>query len=350
MKFPLILTFASLLVLASADEHDHHDEDATATAAVSTPTPTGTGPVSGSCTPWVVDFSKIADGTDPLTLGFYDAWCAKNTYVQGGHLILKLDHDCGPNIASKLQFQEGRVDVTIKTGYSSGVVTAYSLLSADDIKIRDEIDFEWVGNDMQHVQTMYFVKGERVKGAEDAVLADVGGDTSQAEHTYSAEYKSDSIRWLVDDQEKRVVKASESNPYLSKPLQIHLGVWDATIEAPDWAGKVDWTKSVNNTFLAYVSKVSITPYSCTNYNEVVPTTTPAKVEVGNPGSSSAPAATPTDLHRRDYQNVPVPVPALKRSLVDGATPLEKRSAASAALSPVGLVVALAAVALAMLQL
>ncbi|RUS29837.1 glycosyl hydrolases family 16-domain-containing protein [Jimgerdemannia flammicorona] len=350
MKFPrlpLLLTFASLLVLARADE-DHHHDDATTTAAVDTaPTPTGTGP-SGTCTPWTVDFSKIADGTSPLTLGFYDAWCAKNTYIQGGHLILKLDHDCGPNLASKLQFQEGRVDVTIKTAYSSGVVTAYSLLSTGTVN-RDEIDLEWVGIDPDHVQTMYFVKGARVKGAEDALLFDIGGDTSQAEHTYSVEYKSDSITWFIDNTEKRVVKAAESSPYLTEPLQLHLGVWDASVEAPDWAGKIDWTKSVNNTFLAYVSKVSITPYSCVNYNEVIPATN-SKVEVGNPGSSVPAASATPALKARDYDTVPVPVPALKRSPVEGAAPLEKRSAAAAALSPVGLVVALAAVALAMVQL
>lgn len=49
----------------------------------------------------------------------------------------------------------GKVKASIKTSQGSGVVTAFILMS----DMKDEIDFEWVGNDMSTTQTNYYFQG-----------------------------------------------------------------------------------------------------------------------------------------------------------------------------------------------
>ncbi|RUS15511.1 concanavalin A-like lectin/glucanase domain-containing protein [Endogone sp. FLAS-F59071] len=252
-----LLTLAALVTLAFAQDH----QDDVTTTTTGSPTQTTS---SLACTPWAVDFTKQADGTSPFSLGFYDSWCGKNTYIKGGNLVLQLDTECGPNIASAIQFQQGRVDVTLETGWSAGVVTACSLLSTDPLK--DEIDLEWVGQDMVH--------GQRDPRASQAVLLDIGGDSSAQMHSYAIEYRSDSITWFVNGKSVRTVTKDPSDPFLDQPLQVHLGLWDASAY-PDWAGTINYSKySVNGTFLAHVQSVGITPFVCDNYTTVVPSATP----------------------------------------------------------------------------
>jgi beta-glucanase (GH16 family) len=49
----------------------------------------------------------------------------------------------------------GKISATITTSKGAGVVTAFILMS----DTKDEIDYEWVGVDLQHAQTNYYAQG-----------------------------------------------------------------------------------------------------------------------------------------------------------------------------------------------
>lgn len=49
----------------------------------------------------------------------------------------------------------GKIDTTMTTSQGAGVVTAFILMSDS----KDEIDFEFVGVDLQHAQSNYYAQG-----------------------------------------------------------------------------------------------------------------------------------------------------------------------------------------------
>ena len=49
----------------------------------------------------------------------------------------------------------GKIKATMKTSAGKGVITAFILMS----DMKDEIDFEWVGNDLSTTQTNYYFQG-----------------------------------------------------------------------------------------------------------------------------------------------------------------------------------------------
>ncbi len=61
----------------------------------------------------------------------------------------------GTVLASTEYMWYGNVKATMKTGRGKGVVTAFILLS----DVKDEIDYEWVGTDLQQAQTNYYFQG-----------------------------------------------------------------------------------------------------------------------------------------------------------------------------------------------
>ncbi|CAM0135106.1 unnamed protein product [Umbelopsis sp. WA50703] len=189
-----------------------------------------------ACDPSFVDFASISDGTSPFNLGFIDVWCGKNTAVQGGQLVLNVTQECGPDIASTVMVNAGKFEVNMATGYSSGIVTAFTLLSEGTTQ-RDEMDMEFVGKNMSYAQTMYFVNGLRVpihNAAEDIYVAT---DTSQSEHTYGMEYTPENLTWFIDGKAVRTVQKVDGTEFPAKPMGLHLGLWDAS-QFSDWAGTV----------------------------------------------------------------------------------------------------------------
>lgn len=101
------------------------------------------------CTPTFLDFSSMPDGMSPLNMGFIDVWCGKNTAISGGHLVLNVTQECGPDIASTTMVNAGKFEVNMTTGYSSGIVTAFTLLS-EGTEQRDEMDMEFLGKNMSY--------------------------------------------------------------------------------------------------------------------------------------------------------------------------------------------------------
>ncbi|CAM8907862.1 unnamed protein product [Rhodiola kirilowii] len=168
--------------------------------------------------------------------------------IDGGKSIqLVLDQNSGCGFASKYQYLFGRVSMKIKLipGDSAGTVTAF-YMNSDTDNIRDELDFEFLGNRSGQpytVQTNVYAHG---KGDREQRI-NLWFDPAAAYHTF-----------FVDDVPIRVYKNNEAKgvPYpKSQPMGVYSTLW----EADDWATrggleKIDWSKAP---FYAYYTDFDI---------------------------------------------------------------------------------------------
>ena len=119
-----------------------------------------------ACVPAPVckDRSMTMDSTDSLAnvkdyLG--DAskadWAVQGETVEhdGGVLLTMAPNTVGTVMASTVYMWYGNVKARMKTGRGRGVVTAFILFS----DVKDEIDYEWVGVDLEVAQTNYYFQG-----------------------------------------------------------------------------------------------------------------------------------------------------------------------------------------------
>lgn len=99
----------------------------------------------------IVDVSKYLG--DPTKAD----WVAQGTPLpHSGNVLLTMPpNSVGTVLASTVYMWYGNVKARIKTGRDAGVVTAFILLS----DVKDEIDFEWVGTELDIAQTNYYFQG-----------------------------------------------------------------------------------------------------------------------------------------------------------------------------------------------
>ena len=80
----------------------------------------------------------------------------KYTDDSGDQVLLTMpEKSVGTLLASTAYVWYGKVSATLKTSRGKGVVTAFILLS----DVKDEIDFEFVGTDLNQAQTNYYFQG-----------------------------------------------------------------------------------------------------------------------------------------------------------------------------------------------
>ena len=96
----------------------------------------------------IVDSSKYLG--DPSTAD----WVAQGTpLAHDNNVLLTMPaNSAGTVLASTVYMWYGNVTASIKTGKDAGVVTAFILFS----DVKDEIDFEWVGTELDIAQTNYY--------------------------------------------------------------------------------------------------------------------------------------------------------------------------------------------------
>ncbi len=157
-------------------------------------------------------------------------------------------------------------------GDSAGTVTAF-YMNSDTDSVRDELDFEFLGNRSGQpytVQTNIYVHG---KGDKEQRI-NLWFDPATEFHEYSIHWAHPIIIFSIDEVPIRVYKNNEARgiPYPNKqPMGIYSTLW----EADDWATrggleKIDWSKAP---FYAYYKDFDIEgcpvpgPASCpSNHN------------------------------------------------------------------------------------
>lgn len=170
-------------------------------------------------------------------------WVAQGEpLIYNGNMLLTMPaNSVGTVLASTVNMWYGNVKAKIKTSRGAGVVTAFILFS----DVKDEIDYEWVGTELDTAQTNYYFQGiPNYDNSGNITLS----NTFDNFHTYEINWTPDEITWLVDGQVGRTKKRSEtwnatSNQWAfpQTPSRVQISIWPggASTNAPgtvQWAG------------------------------------------------------------------------------------------------------------------
>lgn len=220
---------------------------------------------------------KLASLDDVADISKYLGDSSKSNWVSSGHplayngqgILLTMPPDTvGTLLASTHYIWYGKICATLTTSQGQGVVTAFIMMS----DVKDEIDFEFVGTDVEHAQSNYYSQGVTNYNNEVNLTASA---TSTTQHQYCIDWQPDSITWSVDGKDQRTKKRSEtwnstSNrfDYPQTPARIMLSLWPAGLASNgqgtiDWAGGlINWNSQYmkNGYYYALVSDVTVNCY------------------------------------------------------------------------------------------
>lgn len=186
--------------------------------------------------------------------------------IYDDNLLLTMAPDSvGTLLASSTYMWYGNVKATFKTSRGQGVVTAFILLS----DVKDEIDYEFIGVDLDVAQTNYYFQGIPTysHGANISL-----SDTFNNFHTYEIDWTPDQITWKVNGEPGRTLKRADTwnattNQWMypQTPARVQLSLWPGGLASNgqgtiDWAGGlVDWNSAdIKNNGYYYATFQSVT--------------------------------------------------------------------------------------------
>lgn len=183
------------------------------------------------------------------------------TYGSKGAVFSIEKESNAPTVRTGKYIFFGRVDVEVQAANGKGIVTS-AVLQSDDL---DEIDWEWVGGDNTQAQSNYFSKGDTTtydRGAYHTV-----SNPLTSFHTYSVEWTSKSVQWIIDGATVRTLTyedAKNGATFPQTPMEIKLGTWvaggkDSPEGTVEWAG--GYTDFSQAPFLGYYKSISIVDYA-----------------------------------------------------------------------------------------
>jgi len=194
------------------------------------------------------DLSDVQPNTKYLGNASAADWVSSGQpLTSGGNLLLTMaPKTVGTLLASNHLVWYGKISAKLKTSRGQGVVTAFILLS----DVKDEIDWEFIGADLQVGQTNFYSQGVLNYGNE--VNASVS-DTFDNWHTYEIDWNPDTVTWTIDGNSVRTLKRSDTwnatanrYDYPQTPSRVQLSLWPAGLPTNGegtiaWAGGViDW--------------------------------------------------------------------------------------------------------------
>ncbi|KAL7924159.1 glycoside hydrolase family 16 protein [Trichoderma austrokoningii] len=285
-----------------------------ASTLVSAQTSTDCNPLQKTC-PNDPAFGKSGGDCD-FTKGAcnsFDSLPGTSLSYNGNGAVFSISTETeAPTIRTGKYIFFGRIDVEVQAAAGVGIVTS-AVLQSDDL---DEIDWEWVGGDNAQAQTNYFSKGNTATYDRGAFHPVANPLTSF--HTYSVEWTSTGVTWLIDNNVVRTLTAANAEGGAAglpqTPMQVKLGTWvagrkDAPQGTVEWAGGyTDFSKAP---FLGYYKSITIVDYAGADgptqetvkdyvYRDQTGSYQSIEVQLGDPSNdsssdstSSAPASTKT---------------------------------------------------------
>ncbi|KAF2841001.1 glycoside hydrolase family 16 protein [Patellaria atrata CBS 101060] len=189
-------------------------------------------------------------------------------YPDGGILLTMAPDTVGTLLATTHYVWYGKISAKMTTSQGKGVVTAFIMMS----DVKDEIDYEFVGVDINHAQTNFYSQGVTNYNNGDEHEAQ---NTVSNSYTYTIDWKPDSITWYIDDTEvRRLERSSTWNStsnrfdYPQTPSRIMISLWPAGLPSNgegtiEWAGGlIDWNSRYmqNGFYYARLEEVSVECY------------------------------------------------------------------------------------------
>lgn len=152
----------------------------------------------------------------------------------------------------------GSISADIQMDRTNGLVSSFITMS----DVKDEIDFEFVGGKQNEIQTNWFYRGIITEGKDTDGEFHNQPDSSIDWHTYTIDWKPESIIWSIDGKSIRTLKRS-SDTLPSTPSRFSFSIWDAG-SGPEgtkqWAGgEIDWSKMKDH-FSVQVRNVKVQCY------------------------------------------------------------------------------------------
>lgn len=161
-------------------------------------------------------------------------------------LILAMPKNtAGTVISSTRYIWYGKVSAKLKSSHLGGVVTAFILFSS----VQDEIDFEYVGADLETVQTNYYFQGTLNYTNSKNISA---SDTFENYHTYEVDWHEDHVTWSVDGVAGRTLfknqtynETTDSYDFPQTPARVQISLWPGG-DAANPPGTIAWAGGLIN--------------------------------------------------------------------------------------------------------
>ncbi|KAK6522954.1 hypothetical protein TWF281_002381 [Arthrobotrys megalospora] len=197
-------------------------------------------------------------------------------YANGVVYLTMAPDTVGTVLASTRYVWYGKISATMRTSRGPGVVSAFIMMS----DVKDEIDYEWVGVDLQTSQTNYYWNGIPDYTHSGNITLDGNTNTYSDWHTYTIDWTPDSITWSVDGQVGRVSKRADTYnattghfEFPQTPSRVQLSLWPGGL-ATNGQGTIDWAGGLiqwdsddvkkNGYYYAMVRDVTVECYNAPN--------------------------------------------------------------------------------------
>ncbi|EXJ83312.1 hypothetical protein A1O1_06931 [Capronia coronata CBS 617.96] len=229
-------------------------------------------PVCQSKTYKFDDLDRVMSNTKYLGDASKSDWVSSGTPLSynGTVLLTMAENTVGTLLASTHYVWYGKVAARFSTSAGAGVVTAFILLGDS----KDEIDFEFIGVDLETAQTNFYSLG--ITNYTNAVNATGLSDTRENMHDYEIDWQPDTITWSIDGNVVRTLNRDETwnataNRYMypQTPARVQLSLWPGGLASNgqgtiDWAGGlVQWNSPymTNGYYYATFDQVSVQCYN-----------------------------------------------------------------------------------------
>ncbi|KAJ5227915.1 hypothetical protein N7489_008623 [Penicillium chrysogenum] len=238
---------------------------------VAAQTTTSCNPLKKTC-PADTGLNKYRLSTD-FTSGSLGRWNTTAGTVTSTDLGAKFsisEQGDAPTIESEFYIFFGHVDVKMRAANGTGIISTW-ILESDDL---DEIDWEQISTYDTEIQTNYFGKGNTT--SYDRGTTVTVSTPEETFHTYSIDWTSERIEWLLDGEVVRTLEyadAVDGTNYPQTPMRIRIGIWaggdpDNSAGTISWAGgETDYTESPFTMYVESVDIINYNPASAYKYTD-----------------------------------------------------------------------------------
>ncbi|WEJ94093.1 transglycosylase [Yamadazyma tenuis] len=164
-----------------------------------------------------------------------------------------------PTLMSKFYIMFGRVEVSMKAGNGTGIVSSFYLQSND----LDEIDIELIGGDSTQWQSNYFVKGDTTT-YDRGEFHDTSAPPQNDYHNYTIDWTNEKIVWYYDGSAVRTLKNDSSQGFPQSPMYLKFGIW-AGGDPSNEAGTIEWAGGETDysqvPFSMHINHLEVSDYS-----------------------------------------------------------------------------------------
>ncbi|CAG8336798.1 unnamed protein product [Penicillium nalgiovense] len=241
----------------------------TATAAAQTTT--NCNPLKKTC-PADTGLNMYRLNTDFTSgsLGRWNTTAGTVTSTDVGAKFTISEQGDAPTIESEFYIFFGRVDVKMRAANGTGIISTW-ILESDDL---DEIDWEQISTYDTEIQTNYFGKGNTT--SYDRGTTVTVSTPEETFHTYSIDWTSERIEWLLDGEMVRTLEyadAVDGTNYPQTPMRIRIGIWAGgdpgnSAGTISWAGgESDYTESPFSMYVESVDIINYNPASAYTYTD-----------------------------------------------------------------------------------